>query len=39
VILLPSNQVPVVKKMIAAIQKALLTIEKGTLLKIPLPSG
>lgn len=37
VIVLPSNQVPVVKLLLPAIDEALETIQPGSLIEIPLP--
>jgi hypothetical protein len=37
IILLPSNQVPVVERLIPSIQAALQEVRRGMLVKIPLP--
>jgi hypothetical protein len=37
IIVLPSNQVPVVKLLLPAIDEALETIQPGSLIEIPLP--
>ncbi len=39
VIVLPSNQVPIVKDLLPAIDRALKGIQLGAFVEIPLPSG